>query len=110
MTYAYVGIQIYNTGNAGDVFIATFDIPNGATINKMVVYYAELDSTYDLNIELLQLPLFGSTPITMATFADSGVFAGNVYGETTNISTPVVNLALNAYGLQAELPKSANVH
>jgi hypothetical protein len=109
-SYIFTGGGIQNAGASAAYFIATFQIPNGVTIKKMVVYYFDQDAGdyKDLDVELLELPLGGGATV-MATFASSGSLSGIVYGETTTILDPVVNLSINSYAIQVELPASANV-
>ncbi len=110
LSYSFSSGGIQNTGASLAYFIAPFQIPNGATINKMVVYYFDQDAgaTKDLEVELLELPL-GSGVGVMATFMSSGSLSGPVYGETTTILDPLVNLSINSYAIQVGLPASINV-
>ena len=109
-TYFFSGSTIYNAGSGPVWFIATFQIPNGVTINKMVVYYIDQDAGVgkDLEVDLLYMPLAGS-PNIMATFLSSGTLTGLAVGHVTSITLPLVNLSTTGYALQIELPASSAV-
>lgn len=110
-TYSWSGVGLKNTGTSGDWFMAPVQIPNGATIQKIVVYYVDQDAGVgnDLEVDLIYVPLGVNFGSLMATFKSSGSLAGSVYGETTTITNPVVNLSANSYLIQAYLPVSTNI-
>jgi hypothetical protein len=108
--YSYLGTAINNTGAASAWYIATFQIPNGATINKMVAYYTDSDPGVgqNLDLDMLYCPLFSGCYM-MASINPTATISGWVYSETTTITNPVVDLAINSYALQVNLPASNSV-
>jgi hypothetical protein len=110
-TYSWAGVGLKNTGSVPDWFMAPVQIPNGSTIQKMVVYYIDQDAGAGMNLEvdLVYVPLGANYGYMSAGFTSSGSLAGSVYGETTTIANPVVNLSANSYILQAYLPNSMNI-
>jgi hypothetical protein len=107
--FNYLGISIYNTGTASDYFVAVLSIPNGVTINQIVVYYADSDATNDLNVQLIRISLNSNYGDTIATFSSSGSQSGIVSGTTTNIKNSKVDVSNYSYAFQVLLPASANV-
>jgi hypothetical protein len=107
--YSYAGVGIQNTGPSSAVFVATFQVPNGTTINQMVVYYIDNDATYDFYLELVAVPLFATTGSTIASFSSSAAHVGVIYGATSVITNPVVDLASSSYAFQVNMPPSTNV-
>jgi hypothetical protein len=108
-TFTYDGVAIYNSGATWTYFVATLPIPNGVTINQMVAYYYDNDAGVNLGLDLFPLPLFANTGSTMASLSSSGANSSIIYGATSAISTPLVNLATTSYALQAYMPPSVNV-
>ncbi len=109
-SYTYsAGVCLKNTGSLADWFVAPVHVPNGITFAKMVVYYTDQDANKDLVVELLQSPLFGTNAYVLATFTSSGSLTGQIYGETTDIPAPQVDLSTGAYLVKVTLPASANV-
>jgi len=109
-TASYAGFTISNPGASTGSYFTTFQIPNGATIKKMVVYYADEDviAGMNLTVTLMDLP-FGSGWGQMAIFSSSGSLSGWVYGQTTSISNPVVDLSIRSYAIEVDLPPSGGV-
>lgn len=110
-TFSYNGVSIRNIGAAPDWYMATVQIPDGSTINKVVTYYTDTDANpgMDLEVDLLYVPLGYTYGILMDNFISTGSAAGPLVNETTTITNPVVNRAANTYVIQAYLPNSANV-
>ncbi len=109
-SYTYsAGVCLKNTGSQPDWFVAPVHVPNGVDFKKMVVYYSDQDANNDLLVELLQSPLFGTNAYVLASYASSGSFTGQGYGETTNIPAPLVDLSTGAYLLKVTLPASSSV-
>jgi hypothetical protein len=110
-TFSYTGVSIRNAGVSPDWFMATFQVPNGATINKVVAYYTDTDASagMDLEVDLLYVPLDSAYGILMADFHSTGATGGLLVNEITTITHPVVDLAANTYLIQAYLPNSTNV-
>jgi hypothetical protein len=108
-SYLYDGYALVNNGVASAIFVAPFTVPNGVTINKMVVYYIDQDAGYDMEIWLVRLPLMSTTGDTMAHFLSNGTVSGVRYSEITTIINPVVDLSIFTYALQLSLPPSTNL-
>jgi hypothetical protein len=110
-TFGYYGASIRNLGASPDWFMATVQIPNGSTINKVVVYYtdSELTAGMDLQVDLMYAPLDTANGFMMGSFKSTGSASGPQVGQITTFINPVVNTAANTYLVQAYLPNSANV-
>lgn len=109
-SYTYVGACLYYSGGSSfDYFAAPIQVPNGATLSQVVVYYKDGDAGHDLQLLLQRIPLGESTGDTLATVVSSGSVAGPRIASTAVISSPLVDLSANSYLLQASLPASSGV-
>jgi hypothetical protein len=107
---SYEDMVITNTGATGGTYFATFQIPNGVTIKKMVVYYKDENAApfQELGVYLTYL-ILGHGWDYAASFSSHLSLTGWVYGQTTSILYPVVDLSVSTYGIRLELPASASV-
>ena len=109
-SYAYVLACLYYSGGSSfDYFAAPIQVPNGATLNQLVVYFKNADAGHDLQVLLQRIPLGESTGDTLATVVSSGSVAGPRIVSTAVITSPLVDLSANSYLLQASLPASSGV-
>ena len=107
--YATVGQALYNSGSGDSTYMAPIDLPNHATITKIVVFY--YDNYIDGNLEfaLTRLPLNEVGGPAIAYFTSSGAEDIIRYAEITTIENPVVDKQQYTYLLQANLPATSNV-
>jgi hypothetical protein len=105
---------IYTNSGTGYWVEAPVDLPNGAVINQIVVYYSTATgATPNFNVILFLHPLYSNSPITIASFSPSSSSADiNTYTSATYngpFTYPNVALASNAYMVQVNLPNNTNI-
>lgn len=105
-SYAYTNQSLYNPGGTIDYYMGAIQLPNGATITKVVMYYLDNGSS-DITLDLLACPLASKPCSIMATLfsADASTEIRSV--ETTVITTPVIDLQNNTYAVDVLLPPTA---
>jgi hypothetical protein len=110
-TYTYSGVSLQNTSAYAAWFMAPVHLPQGATVNQMVVYYLDNDAGAGMDIEadLVYVPLINSYGTGMGSVTSSGAVAGTTYNVTSAISSPVVDNSTNSYIIQVYLPPSSQI-
>ena len=92
-------------------FYAPVSLPQGATINKFILYYGDNETVLGIGGRLARIALPGNAAVELANVnSNSNVnsLAPN-YVETTNIINPVVDNQSYAYFVQVILPASDNL-
>lgn len=110
-SYGFSSSGLKNTGAYSAWFYAPFQIPNKAVINQMVVYYLDNDpgGSMNLDADLVLVPLLADGGYLMAEVVSSGSNTSPVYGATSSILFPTVDLSVGSYMVQVNLPASSNV-
>jgi hypothetical protein len=93
--YSLIGFSLKNIDTVEQYFFAPLQIPNRATVKKMVVFFIDQDIAQQLEVSLLKVPSVST--------------AGVGYGQTTTITNPVIDLSNNAYSIQLRMPASSNI-
>ena len=106
--YSFTGYGLKNNDTVEQSFIAPFQLPNGVTIKKMVVYYTDQDITKQLDVLLVAVPMSFGYGVVMASISSTST-TGIGFTETTTINTPLVDLTNNAYAIQLKMPVSSSV-
>ncbi len=105
---------IYNITGGQLALDAPVDLPDGATVNQVVVYYSAISgAATNLHVILFLHPLISNAPVTIASFSPSAnttdllTYTDATY--TGPFSFPTVALASSAYVVQVKLPSTANL-
>jgi hypothetical protein len=105
--YSYTNALLQNPGSGMGIYIAPVHLPQGATVNQMVVYYLDNDGSNNLQVELRQCNNMTSLCAYMATIYSSGPpLVGNTYTVTSEIDYAVVDNAIFSYMVNIYLPNS----
>lgn len=107
--YLYSGTLLYNPGPDGlNNYMAPVHLPQGATINQVVAYYLDNDSTegQDLVIRLYLCNDFGMGADSMAEIEVPGAEPGIIFNITPIITYPVIDNSRYSYAVQVTLPVS----
>lgn len=103
--YAFnsAGGALYNPGTSGSYYEAAVNLPHGAKITKVVLYYVDNSSTYNIDIALLgmNMEVFG-TP-NLAYLITSGADPNNRVIEDTSISSDTIDNQSYVYWIEAHL-------
>jgi hypothetical protein len=102
--YANSSTGLMNTTSGVEYFLAPVHLPQGATINQIVLYYYDDDSVNDMTVSLSQYSNMGSNKVLMATVGSSGATTSNTYVTTASITSPIVDNSAYSYGLFLTLP------
>jgi hypothetical protein len=99
------------TISAPTSYDAPLDLPNGAQINRLVIYFTDNDDDpgVDFSAEIWRVPLPGRTGERVSETISSTGAPGEAYEETTNILEPAVDLEGYAYYIRLFLPVSNNL-
>ena len=102
---------LLNLTNPSASFIAPVSLPQGATINKFILYYQDNDTVVGVEGRLSRIALPGAAAVELANVnSNSNVNSLTPnYVETTNIINPVVDNQSYAYFVQVILPASINL-
>jgi hypothetical protein len=104
--YTYWGGRLVNTGASQDTYMAEVTLPNGATVNRFVVFFYDNHSTVDYNLTAVlrrySLATFDSE--TMAQVASSDNIDEIRYVQTTSITSPVIDQQSYTYAVEVLLP------
>lgn len=84
-------------------FDAALNLPNGATMTKLVVYYYDTSHVYDLTIFLYRKPLAGGLEQEIARIG-SWYDDGYGYHATQDISYPEIDMQNYVYHIQVYFP------
>lgn len=94
--YTIQGLMYNPMPTTSQVFMAPVNLPNGAIVTKVVIYYYD-ESSDDMNVYLTRVPLVSGIEI-MATVVSSGN-SGYGWAQTEVITNQVIDLQNYAYYL-----------
>ena len=103
-TWQYDGAALFDPSTAFEYFIAPVHLSQGATINQMVVYFYDNESSGLFQVELKQFSNINSSVIYMAGVYPVAGSPNNLYLATSSIAWPVVDNSLYSYAVAAQLP------
>jgi len=96
------GRELYNPGVTTGYYYAPVHLPDGATINKVVLYYFDNDET-NLQLSLFRLEAGGTTVASLAAITPTGD-PGYSHDFDTSISDAYIDLANYPYALGLVIP------
>jgi hypothetical protein len=105
--YRLAGASLYNDTSPSALFYAPVSLPQGATINRFVLFY--LDNN-DSNIigRLSRTPHPGNVSSDLATVSSSGASTTPTFAETTGITNPVVDNQSYGYYVWVFIPANTS--
>ncbi len=95
---------LYNPGSNSYAYEAAVNLPHGAKITKVVVYYYDNSSTQDLWVALATINLDTSVQSTMAFLSTAGADINKRVMEDTTITPDTVDNQSNAYWIEVYIP------
>lgn len=98
------GGALYNTGSSDSYYEAAVNLPHGAKITKVVVYYYDNSPTKDVWVLLAAISMDDSILPAMAWFESSGADSNNRVMENTTISPDIIDNQSYAYWIEVGLP------
>jgi len=102
--WGFSAYKLYNPSETiAGKYIAAIDPPNGATINKVVLFYDDSDPSGDISFDLIRASLSALEWGSMGSVVSSGT-PGVSYGEDTSILFNVINLQEYTYFLVVTIP------
>jgi hypothetical protein len=107
--YSISANSLYNLEGWGTYLQAPLQLPNRATITKLVVYYYDNVIYEDMTVGLARAPLDSISLEVMATLNPSGAANFFRYEETSNILTPVIDQQSYSYMILLILPGNTDV-
>lgn len=99
--------ELFNTGSSTGFYLAPVDIPDHATINKMVVYFFDqLNDELHIEVTLHQCDIGygGCTEIGLVITGVGPDYGGYGFSESLVITNQPVNLQTDSYVLYLEIP------
>ena len=107
--YQLVGPRLY-TISGSFYYDAPLDLPNGADVTRLVIYYTDNDAAEDFSAEIWRVPMPGRSGEKVSdTVSSSGASADASFVETTSILLPTVDLEGYAYYIRLTLPASGDL-
>ena len=103
-SFAGGGGALYNPGSNSYAYEAAVNLPHGAKITKVVVYYYDNSSTQDLWVALASINLDISIQNTMSFLSTSGADINKRVMEDTTISPDTVDNQSVAYWIEVYIP------
>jgi hypothetical protein len=94
------------TTSAPNSYDAPLDLPNGAQIKRLVMYFTDDDPGEDFSAEIWRVPLPGRSGEQVSETVISSGTPGMTFLETTDILRPEVDLEGYAYYIRLSLPAS----
>lgn len=98
-----IGGSLYNPGAGTSYYEAAVNLPNGAKITKVVVYYYD-NSTQNMWVILAGINMDDSSLPILAFLETSGAAANNRVMESTSISPDIIDNQSYAYWLEVGIP------
>ncbi len=103
--YAFAsGGALYNPATLGHYYEAALNLPHGAKITKVVVYYYDNSSTSDLWAILAAISMDEPVLPNLATLSTSGAEANNRVMEDTTISPDIIDNQSYASWIEVGIP------
>ncbi len=90
-----------------NIFQAPLNVPNGATITKLVLYYYDTSHDYDIMLYLFRKPLAGGNEQEMAR-VQSWYEPGYDYYTDETIANNVIDMQNYVYHLEVRFPSPYN--
>ena len=92
-------------------YTAPVELPQGATIKQVTLYFRDNDPAQSVNVTLWQMGLPGSSALGLATVSSpvAGT-TGDTFVQKTLTSSPVVDNQANAYYLDLTLPPNPAIN
>jgi len=109
-SWAFFDDELYNPGGTDSDLQAEVSLPNGATINKLVVYYWDDCGSGDMTVRLERSAASGDAKHPLAQASTSGTVSGYRYAEDSIIDWPVVDLQSYAYRVIVLIPQGCGDH
>lgn len=104
VNYSRGSASVYSMDGGEAVFYAPVTIPDGATINQLVLYYYDTSTTLDVSVDFYKYD-FSMNSIDYLVFASSSGSSG--YSTAVQSLNYEVSNERYAYILKAEFPASA---
>ena len=98
------GDQLWNLDNASDGYVASVQLPHGATVTSMTFYWWDGTSTYDGHCTLYRTAMDGTNTVVMAEAWTSGDAATNSSSQDDSIVYATVDNSQYSYYLYWDLP------
>ena len=98
--YEFQGSTLYGSN---DYFNFPVNVPHGATITKLVVYFLDLDASRNMLVNFYRDNNDNFTRTLIGQAASFGS-AGLIYATDTSIDFPIVDLNNNNYSLELHFP------
>ncbi len=106
LEYGFVsGGFLYNPGSIGSYYEAAVNLPHGAKITKLVLYYYD-NSTQNMSIVLAGMGMDDSNLLSLANFTTSGAEENYRVVEDTTITSETINNQSYAYWIEVGIPGS----
>lgn len=101
---AYDVQMITNPGAGEGKYFAPVDLPNGVTVTRLVFYYLDNDPQQNITGKLWLSPYINRSQNLLVSFSSGGENPVVRFNEYTGISNAVIDLGLNTYYLEINLP------
>ena len=109
-SYAFGSWGLYNPGTAGNMnFLASVNLPHGARLTKVVAYFYDYSSAYDLKVRLYMYALDGGFGGDMAEVVSDGAVSTPRFMIDSTIDYSQIDNSSNSYILYLELPADKQV-
>ncbi len=98
------GGALFNPGSSGAYYEAAVNLPDGARVIKVVVYYYDNSSTKNIWVSLAAINLDDSSLPILAFLTTSGAESTYSMMEDTSISPDIIDNQSYAYWVEASIP------
>jgi hypothetical protein len=99
-----VGGYLYNPGSINSYYEAAVNLPHGAKVTKVVVYYLDNSSTDDIWVGLAAIGMDIPDLSIMASLASTGADTTNRVMEDTTITLDTIDNQSYAYWIEVGIP------
>ncbi|HPR34361.1 MAG TPA: hypothetical protein PKY64_01700 [Anaerolineaceae bacterium] len=100
---------LYNPGSIGSFYEAAVNLPHGAKITKLVLYYYD-NSTQNMSLVLVGMGMDDSNLLFLADLTTSGAEENYRVVEDTTITSETINNQSYAYWIEVGIPASQGVN
>jgi hypothetical protein len=109
LAYSFIGPALAtSTGSPSSIYQAPLNLPNGASIIKIVLYCYDNDPAGSILVNLFTYPLPGGAAYSSNSVSSSGSDPNTDRAIELNITTPLkVDLQANAYMLYLTMPAAS---
>jgi len=106
--YTNYGVLVSGQSSTQITYMAPVNLPQGATVTKLVLYFNDTDLSQSVFAELLRNPVPGGETFLMASVASLVDLLGSwTYRADTTIDNPVIDNQANMYFIRVGLPVSS---